>query len=536
MPFRSPEALAAALASPVPSGDALFDVRETGEAHRGHVPGATFLPRRQIEMRIEALVPRRDTGITVYDSGAPDDSRARRAAHTLGRLGWSSVHVLQGGLVGWRAAGQALAQGSNVTSKRFGELLHAGDRVPSIGADELARWQREGRAHLVCDIRSPEEFVRKRIPGAVGAFGVELALLAPELAARDMPIVVHCSGRTRSIVACRSLQLLGVPAALALENGTMGWHLAGHALDSGEGTVLDAAGADRAAADARAMALALSVGARRVDPATLSGWMDARRAGRANVYPIDVRQLDAYRAGHLPGSIAVPGGLAIQRADEFVPVRGGSVVFIDDGEARAALAAYWYARMGFGEVCVLEGGLDAWKALGRPIALGRDRAAPLDLAEARAIAHPADARAVHEACAQGTARVLWVDTSAGAARGRPEGAEWVRYGELEDRLAALAPADRQACVLACRDGTLSTLGAANLSREGLAGVRVLDGGMRAWEAARLPTQRGRIEGADDLFVQPYDGGPEAMRRYLEWETTLTAQRAEDRTPLHADRA
>ncbi len=532
---RTPAALAALLKSPAPSEEALFDVRETGEAHRGHVPGATFLPRRQIEIRIEALVPRRDTSITVYDSGEPGDSRARRAADTLARAGWSAVHVLEGGLAGWRAAGHPVAQGSNVRSKHFGELVHASDRVPGIGAAELERWQREGRPHLVCDIRSPEEFVRKRIPGAVGAFGVDLALLATELRSRDVPIVVHCSGRTRSIVACRSLQLLGVPAALALENGTMGWHLEGHRLESGEGPVLDAGRADRAAADARAMALALSVGARRVDAATLSGWLEAREAGTANVYPIDVRQLDAYRAGHLPGSIAVPGGLAVQRADEFVPVRSGTVVFIDDGEARAALTAYWYARMGFGRVFVLEGGLDAWKAADRPIAVGRERGTPLGLPEARGCANAIDAGTLSQAGAQRTARIVFVDTSKQYARGRPPGAEWIRYGELEDRVAALAPSARQGLVLACRDGTLSMLAATNLARDGIDGVRVLAGGVAAWELAGLPTERARVDGADDLVVQPYDGGPEAMRRYLEWETRLTAERAEDRTPLHPDR-
>ena len=66
---------------------ALFDVREAGEAHRGHIFGASFLPRRQIEFRIAALVPDRGTPICLVDAGGTDQ-RARRAAATLERLGY----------------------------------------------------------------------------------------------------------------------------------------------------------------------------------------------------------------------------------------------------------------------------------------------------------------------------------------------------------------------------------------------------------------------------------------------------------------
>jgi len=411
-------------------------------------------------------------------------------------------------------------------------VVHATDQVPGISAIELKRWQDEGRPHVVCDIRSPEEFVRKRIPGAVGAFGVDLALLADDLRARNTPVVVHCSGRTRSIIACRSLQLLGVPSALALENGTMGWHLEGYPLASGEGDVLSTP--SRSSGRADIVSTALSSGARRVDSTTLAEWLEARSAGQANVYPIDVRQVDAYRGGHIPGAIAVPGGLAIQRADEFVPVKSGRVVLIDDGEARAALTAYWYCRMGFPEVYILADGLDQWKAEGKPVATGRGRSEPLGWAEARSHVTEIDATSAHEAVTTGGAHFMWVDTSAQYARGRPAGAEWVRYGNLEDHVAALDAAMRKSLILACRDGTLSVLAAANLSREGLGPARVLRGGMNAWTARSLPAERGRIDGADDLIVQPYDGGEAAMRRYLEWETTLTAEAAAARKALHPD--
>ena len=143
---------------------ALFDVREIGEAEAGHILGATFLPRRMIEFRIADLVPVRATTIVVYDEGG---KRAERAAETLRHLGYTDVAVLAGGTDAWRQAGKMLTEGSNVPSKLFGEHVHDQDHTPSVNATTLRGWQRDNAKFLVCDIRTPEEYARSRIPGAI---------------------------------------------------------------------------------------------------------------------------------------------------------------------------------------------------------------------------------------------------------------------------------------------------------------------------------------------------------------------------------
>ena len=504
---------------------ALFDVREAGEAHRGHLFGATFLPRRQLEMRIAELVPRIDTPVVVYDGGN-GDRRAQRAAQTLHRLGYANARALEGGTAAWVAAGHTLSEGSNVPSKLFGEEVYESEHVPRLPVQDLRRWQEEGRPHLVCDIRSPQEYARSRIPGARGAFGTDLALLAGDLRAAGMPVVVHCSGRTRSIIACQGLRELGVPQAYALEDGTMGWQLAGFELerDAGAG-VLPPSAASAAAGEAAARRLGEQAGATAMPRGRFDALMQARSAGRANLYPIDVRQLDEYAAGHVPGSVAVPGGPAIQRTDEFMPVRTAPIVLIDRLEARAWLAAYWLRRMGLPHVHVLEGGVSAWGQAGRALATGRERSVPAGFGEARGLAQtilPDALRALGPA-----ALVACVDTSREFSRARLPGSAWIRYGDLEERVGAMPAADHRRLVLACRDGVLSTLGAANLVRMQVAGVRVLAGGLRAWENAGYPVETGSGPGAQpagDLVTQPYDSGREGMQRYLDWEKQLTGQR------------
>ena len=67
------------------------------------------------------------------------------------------------------------------------------------------------------------------IPNGIDVPGAELAYRIHDLAPNpETTVVVNCAGRTRSIIGAQSLINAGVPnPVVALENGTMGWHLAG---------------------------------------------------------------------------------------------------------------------------------------------------------------------------------------------------------------------------------------------------------------------------------------------------------------------
>ena len=501
---------------------ALFDIREAGEADQGHIFGASFLPRRLIEARIADLVGNRATTIVVTDEGG---ARAKRAATTLERLGFSGVRVLAGGTAGWTAAGQRLTSGSNVPSKLFGEEVYEHEQVPQLPVRTLKDWQEKGLPHMVCDIRTPDEYGVARIPGAHGAFGVDLALVAGDLRAMGMPIVVHCAGRTRSIIACQTLRALGVGEVHALENGTMGWQVAGYELEHGAARgVLQATAASVSDGEARTRTLALAAGASEASHEQVETWLAERAAGHTNTYFIDVRQLDAYVAGHIAGAIALPGGLAIQRTDEFAPVRAAHVVLIDDGSARSFLTAYWLCKAGRPQVAVLRGGLDKWKASGRAIEAGRARRRPAGLDEARELVSTISSTAL---AAQPDAEVVDVGTSRDFAQARVPGARWIPYGWLEERIDTLVRKAGVPLVLTCPNGSLSLFAGANLQRAGHQDVRVLEGGVAAWAKAGHTVDKGwpeKMPQANDLVVPPYHANLEAMARYLEWEQKLTAER------------
>jgi sulfur-carrier protein adenylyltransferase/sulfurtransferase len=80
----------------------LIDVRESDEYNDGYIPGATWIPRGKLELRIEDAVPDRDQEVVLYCAGG---NRSALAAKSLKELGYSRVSSLAGGYGAWKRAG-----------------------------------------------------------------------------------------------------------------------------------------------------------------------------------------------------------------------------------------------------------------------------------------------------------------------------------------------------------------------------------------------------------------------------------------------
>ena len=152
---------------------ALLDVREQGEFNAAHIPGASWLPRRRIELDARSLVPFAGTFVVVCDD---DGRRAGLAAATLERMGYREVAVLQGGMNRWITGGMKTEWGVNVVSKEFGERVFETTDFPEVGPDELHQWLDEGQPVVLLDARTPEEHSFATIPGSRSLPGGELAL------------------------------------------------------------------------------------------------------------------------------------------------------------------------------------------------------------------------------------------------------------------------------------------------------------------------------------------------------------------------
>ncbi len=498
---------------------AVFDVRERGEYNECQIPGTISLPRSQIEFRIHQLVPDRGTVVVVYDDA---DGRAPLAANTLTQLGYAQVSMLDGGLARWQSEGRPTVSGVNVPSKAFGEKVHHERNVPEITAEALHRLQEQGEEIRILDMRTPEEYGRFCIPGGVNIPGGELVLWTEELKKSGAPVVVNCAGRTRSIIGTAGLRRLGLTNVRALKNGTMGWVLAGFELEKNPARMTPPVPPrSRAAAAELALKIASEENIASISSAEISQVLAGKNS--RVVYLIDVRSEPEYEAGHIPGSIHVPGGQAVQRADDFVAVRNAQIVFISNESARATMAAYWYRQMGFRCVFVLQGGLRAWSERGGAFVTGADIDEPLGFEvakqKARSIAAPELDRMLHDSAPL----VLDVGTSLAFESAHVPQAKWISRGWIEIELPRRFPDRHQVVVVTCSDGRQSVFAARTLSDLGYAVWR-LNGGVHAWSAAGFPIERG----IDGYLVPPSDvvlspsirGSREDMQRYLDWELQL----------------
>jgi rhodanese-related sulfurtransferase len=499
---------------------AVFDVRERGEFNAGQISNATSLPRSQIEFRIAELVPDRRIPIVVYDEG---EGRAALAARSIFEFAYENASVLEGGLPEWRKEMLPTVTGVNVPSKAFGEKVHHERTIPEISPEELKSLQERAADLTILDVRTPEEYGRFCIPGGLNVPGGDLILWAEVLKRKpETTVVVNCAGRTRSIIGTASLLRLGLSNVRALRNGTMGWVLTGMELESPPARV-GATPPDESRKHAREIAL-------RIAEEERISWISApdlidSLAKNDITYLFDVRSESEYENGHMPGSLNVPGGQAVQRTDDFVAVKNGRIVFVSNQSARAVMAAYWYRQMGFRDVKALQGGLEAWRENGGAVESGVSQNEPLGFEAKKKLARALGPGETNSLLQSSTAGVLHVGGSADFAAAHLPGSKWISRGWLELKLPGMWTDKSRPIVLSCRDGENSILASRALAETGYKEIFVLAGGVQAWARAGYPTERGLesclVEPNDVVLSPSIKGDKEAMRRYLEWEIKLT---------------
>lgn len=505
---------------------ALLDVREEGVFARGHCLYASNCPLSRLELLIRDLVPRAGAPLTLMDGGAGEDL-AGRAAARLAQLGYGDVSLLEGGLAAWAAAGFEVFAGMNVPSKAFGELVQETNRTPHVTAHQLKMMMDRGDDLVVLDSRPLDEFRRMNIPTATDCPTSELVYrigeIAPDPATR---VVINCAGRTRSIIGAQTLINAGIPnEVVALENGTMGWQLAGFDVERGNERRPPEVGADALAnALKRAREVAARAGVEVIDFKTLEQFR-AKSAERTH-YVFDVRTAEEYANGHLAGSRPAIGVQLVQKTDAFMATLGARVVCVDDTGPRALTTAAWLRQMGW-QTYVLAGGIDAGpRSAGAYVA---------DVPEAEGpAADTLSPRMVAVANTRAKALILDLSPSPIYAEGHIPGARFAIRARLGQTLPTLD--QREIVVLTSEDGRLARLAVAETQAVAKVPVKVLAGGNAAWRREGLPLDKGVADAADpvedDAFRRPYerpDGVAEAMKGYLAWEQGLTEQIARDGT-------
>ena len=85
---------------------------------------------------------------------------------------------------------------------------------------------------------------------------------------------------------------------------------------------------------------------------------------------LDVRERAAFERGHIFRATPLPRRLLEMRLPTLVTAPATLIVLYDDYGTLSTLAATTLADLGYSEVFVLTGGLEAWRRAGRPVVQG----------------------------------------------------------------------------------------------------------------------------------------------------------------------
>lgn len=93
--------------------------------------------------------------------------------------------------------------------------------------------------------------------------------------------------------------------------------------------------------------------------------------GEKDLVVLDMRERDAYEAGHIPGARLLPRGQLELRVDQELPDPTRRVLAYCEFGRISTLAAATLREMGFQRAVALDGGMKAWREAGYPVSAGR---------------------------------------------------------------------------------------------------------------------------------------------------------------------
>ncbi len=502
---------------------ALIDVREQWEYCQGHALLASNCPLSSLELQIDQHVPCRRAHVVVMDDGARQEGGlAIKALQRLQAMGYLHVHRLAGGLPAWQAAGYHVFTGIHVIGKLFGEIVEHQCHTPTVMPQPGGASAWESGAAVLVDIRPRDEFERATVPGSINVPVGEL--LRSDLRAlhsqQAAPLIVHCGGRTRGIIAGQTVAEADPAAAVTvLCDGTIGWRLTGGQTVGGR---VEQPVPLHSPDDVRRRAATLldRAGIARIPWSALAG-LDAARLERT-VYYVDVRSPEEYAAAHRPLAVGKAAGQLLQEMDALLAVRNAEIVLFDDLGDRAAIAGYWLHQAGWRRI--------SWVSYDecREELVAGEAPQPIPALDAR-VRYIGIGELAGRMRA-GPVRLIDLSSSVHFEEARIPGAIFAIRSMLEDCDLDAALPGESPLVLTCEDGRRAALAACDLAARHPANVCVLQGGNQAWRRSGLAMQTGAggtaLHPPHDVRRSIYDTPSQltqSMRSYIEWETALPAQ-------------
>ncbi len=365
-----PEIDATELHERIERGDKLviLDTRTPEEYRRFCIPGGRSVPGGELALRITDITADLDPDTTVIVNCA-GRTRSIIGTRVLQRMGRENIFGLKNGTSGWVLAGYELESGADrvdlpqpsaeglAEAEAYASRLADEDGVRFLDVSGLQAMMERSKSETVyfVDVRTTAEYAEGHIPGFRWFPGGQAVQRSDEVAVvRNTPIIFACDDRVRATLTASWYRQLGHKDVYAVAGGVGAWAAAGLDVETGA-PVEPLLGMDEAKEQAR------EISAQELEQA---------RASNPNSAVAFVDTSGDFAQGHVPGARWVSRGwLELQIgglvSDKTTPV----TVTCRDGQ-NSVYAAATLKSLGYGDVTVLAGGMNAWRAAGLAVETG----------------------------------------------------------------------------------------------------------------------------------------------------------------------
>jgi len=314
---------------------ALIDSRERRDYVAGHWFGSTNIPLSLFSTRLGYLFQELNFPIHFLDW---QDKASAEAIHQLKTIGFSNITIHNTRKPAMM--GRGFVKGEYVWSKAFGEVVAHEIDLPEVTPKQyLADYP---NAQLF-DVRPTAEYQDFTLPKSQSLPNSLLLANVQALKDTGKMSLLHCAGRTRSIIGAFTLMASGYDGPFAVfRGGTQAWQLDGYEREHDANRLF---AADHEASDAVANFLRRwQIPATRVTADGLGAFV----AGHKIELLFDVSDDGATGQPLAHGIIKISGTNLIQQTDRSLARYHVPVVLLDQGSgSRAAFAAFWLRCMGF---------------------------------------------------------------------------------------------------------------------------------------------------------------------------------------------
>ena len=204
-----------------------LDIRERKQYVHGFAFGSVNCPFSKFKYLIKELVPDLNTNLILI--GVKNNNQTNQIQKILTKFRYCRSYIIKGDYKNWKKHKFPLWAGEYTFSKAFGEWIEITSNIKNLYAKELNKIHKKNHNYLQIDARPKKEFEKFSLPQSVQCSGGELPCYINNKENLKKNYIVHCAGRTRSIIAYQTLKDFDFEnKKYVLNGGTQNWVLNGY--------------------------------------------------------------------------------------------------------------------------------------------------------------------------------------------------------------------------------------------------------------------------------------------------------------------